>query len=199
MSEIINEITTEKVKMFSEKIAKIKAELAKASVDVSAVRPYLSFDLPLDVSGTESTECFIGVLPATTDLEATGKELYRAGAVAHLIGNDKNGIYAAYFCHRSDSAAVSSLLSSYGFLKASFPGIRTTAKEYLRNTQKLAKTLNEEDARLKDEIASLARVSGEIEVLYDVEATELEATLQKQKLVATDSVALISAWIPAPQ
>ena len=29
MSEIINEITTEKVKMFSEKIAKIKAELAK--------------------------------------------------------------------------------------------------------------------------------------------------------------------------
>ena len=34
-------------------------------------------------------------------------------------------------------------------------------------------------------------------MLYDVEATELAATQQKQKLVATDSVALISAWIPA--
>ena len=175
----------------------IKTELAKTSVDVSAVRPYLSYDLPLDVSGTESTECFLGVLPAATDLEATGKELYRAGAIAHLIGNDKNGIYAAYFCHRSDSAAVSALLSSYGFLKASFTGVHTTAKEYIKNAQKLVRSLGEEDKKLQAELVLLATKTGEIEVLYDVEATELEATRQKQKLAATDSVALISAWIPA--
>ena len=98
----------------------IKGEVAEANTEISAARPYVNYELPLDFSGTDTTECFLGVLPAATDLDATGKELYRAGAIATLVGRDKNGIYAAYFCHKTDAAEVSSRLSSYGFLRASF-------------------------------------------------------------------------------
>ena len=175
----------------------IKTESAEATAELVSARPYTAFDLPLGFDGTETTECFLGVLPAATDLEASGKELFRTGAIANLLGNDKNGIYAAYFCHRKDSSAVSALLSSYGFLRASFQGVELTAKELVRNSQRKLKALAEEDAKLFEELKALANYVDAVEVLYDIEATELSAINQKSKLVATESVAIISAWIPA--
>ncbi|MBQ7376342.1 MAG: V-type ATP synthase subunit I [Clostridia bacterium] len=175
----------------------IKTESAETTAELVSARPYTAFDLPLGFDGTETTECFLGVLPAATDLEASGKELFRTGAIANLLGNDKNGIYAAYFCHRKDSSAVSALLSSYGFLRASFQGVELTAKELVRSSQRKLKALAEEDAKLFEELKSLANYVDAVEVLYDIEATELAAINQKSKLVATESVAIISAWIPA--
>jgi V/A-type H+-transporting ATPase subunit I len=175
----------------------IKIESAEASNEIFSAKPYAAFDLPLGFDGTETTECFLGVLPAATDLEATGKELYRAGAIANLLGNDKNGIYASYFCHRRDSSAVSALLSSYGFLRASFAGVELTAKELVRNAQRKLKALAEEDNKLFEELKSLATYVDAVEVLYDIEATELASLNQKSKLVSTESVAVINAWIPA--
>ena len=175
----------------------IKTESAEATAELVSARPYTAFDLPLGFDGTETTECFLGVLPAATDLEASGKELFRTGAIANLLGNDKNGIYAAYFCHRKDSSAVSALLSSYGFLRASFQGVELTAKELVRSSQRKLKALSEEDAKLFEELKALANYVDAVEVLYDIEATELAAINQKSKLVATESVAIISAWIPA--
>lgn len=175
----------------------IKNDIQKANVDIVAATPYLSYDLPLGFCGTATTDCFLGVLPTTTDLEATGKELYRAGAVANLLGQDKNGIYAAYFCYKADTAAVNSLLSSYGFLKAGFAGVEISAKEYVRNAKRSKKLLADEDVKLGEELRSLADQVDLIETLYDVDATELFATQQKLKFAATDSVAVIEGWIPA--
>ncbi|MBP3370203.1 MAG: V-type ATP synthase subunit I [Clostridia bacterium] len=181
----------------SKRREQIKMEIAKANNDIAAARPYAAYDLPLSFAGTDTTDCFLGVLPAATDLDATGKELYRAGAIANLLGNDKNGIYAAYFCYKEDSAAVNSLLSSYGFLRASFIDVNLTAKEYIRQSRKSIKTLETEDAGLLDELRSLAEQVDMLEILYDVEATELSAALQKQKLAQTDFVVIIGGWVPA--
>ena len=175
----------------------IKNEINKANSDISAARPYLAFDLPLGFVGTDTTDCFLGVLPAATDLDVTGKELYKAGAVANILGRDKNGIYASYFCYKADTSEVSSLLSSYGFLKASFAGVELAPKEFCRNAKRALKALAEEDEKLSEELKALAPEGvALLEVLYDIEATELEATVQKLKFATTDSVVLIKAWIP---
>ena len=65
---------------------------------------------------TESSDVLLGVLPAATDLDVCGRELYEAGAVAEILHKDKNGIYVAFFCHKTDSSGVASILASYGFL-----------------------------------------------------------------------------------
>ena len=174
----------------------IRTDIAKLRLDITAARPYLQYDLPLGFEGTQTTDCFLGVLPSAIDLEATGKELYRAGAIANLLGRDKNGIYASYFCYCDDSAAVSSLLSSYGFLRASFSGVDMTAKAYIRSLQKQIKELEQEYVELGKTLVSLAALVEDIEILYDLEATELELARQKQKISATDSVAIIDGWVP---
>ena len=174
----------------------IRGEIVSISSDAVSVRPYIKYDLPLGFSGTDTTDCFLGVLPAATDLESSGKELYSAGAIASLLENDKNGIYAAYFCHKEDTPKVSAVLASYGFLRASFSGIGLTAKEYLRRGQRKIKDLSAESEQLLAELRGLAERVDDVEILYDVEATELGAVLQKQKLGATESVAVIGGWVP---
>ncbi len=174
----------------------IKAERAKCDADVIAATPYVDWDIPLGFIGTEHTECFLGVLPAATDLDACGKELYQVGGIAELVLKDKNGIYAAFFCHKSDAQTVNALLSSYGFVRASFTGNKLTAKETVSGALKRKTRLDNEEESIKKRLAELSTRVDALEVLYDIYATELVTVEQKQKLCATESAAVIKGWIP---
>ena len=174
----------------------IKAERSKCEADITSAMPYKDYDLPLGFSGTDSSDCFLGVLPAATDLDVCGKELYRAGAIAQVIRRDKNGIYAVFFCHRSDSAEVNSLLTSYGFLRASFDKNEQTAVQYVARSRKCLEALSLEEDKARKKLVELAKRIDALEVLYDIDSTELVSVEQKLKLAATDSVAVIKGWIP---
>lgn len=178
------------------RINAIKNERAKNEASIISAEPYVNYDMPLDFTGTECSDTFLGVLPAATDLDACGKELYKAGALAQIIQNDKNGIYAVFFCHKSDSAGVNALLSSYGFLRASFGGVNTTARECIKEAQRQLKLLAAEEERQKARLAELAEGVDALEVLYDIEATELVSVEQMLKLASTESIVMIKGWIP---
>ncbi len=175
---------------------KIKEELMAIQTQCAAVRPYSSYDMPLSFSGTGQADAILGVLPASTDLDESGRELYAAGAVAEILSNDKNGIYAVYLCHVSDTAAVLAKLNSYGFLRASFADIDMTAREYLREAQRQIKRLDAESAEIESRLKKLAEHTELLEVFYDINATELATVQAMQKLAATDSIAMLKGWIP---
>jgi V/A-type H+-transporting ATPase subunit I len=174
----------------------IKSERAKCDADIMAATPYLSYDMPLGFSGTEYADSFIGAFPAATDMEECGKELYRAGAILELILSDKNGIYAAVTCHKNDGAQVTLVLSSFGFLKASFAGVKLSASECIKDAQRKKRKLLSEEEGLKDRLRELSKQIYALEVLYDIYATELVGVEQKLKLAATDSAVIIKGWIP---
>lgn len=175
----------------------IKSERARYEAAVISATPYLEYDMPLGSDGTECAESFLGVLPAATDLHVCGKELYGKGAIAEVLLSDKNGIYAVFYCHRSDSPGVNAVLSSYGFLRASFAGIDMTAAEYIKDAQEQLAALSAEEEKLRARITALAERVDALEVLYDMEATELVSVEQKLKLAGTDSTVMIKGWVPA--
>lgn len=174
----------------------IKNEISKYQAAILSATPYVGYDMPLNFEGTESAESFLGVLPAATDLEVCGKELYRSGAIAEILQRDKNGVYAVFYCHRSDSTQVNSLLNSYGFIKASFTGVDMTAAEYVGYSQKRISALNIEEENIRKRLVALAERVEALEVLYDMDATELVSVEQKLKLSATDSTVMIKGWVP---
>ena len=179
-----------------ERLNAIRDTRVKLYADITAATPYVNYDMPLDFCGTDTTDGFLGVLPPATDLDACGKELFKAGAIAQILQTDKNGIYTVFYCHRSDSAEVNALLSSYGFLKASFPGASVSAKELIKQANRDLLQLDAEEKALREKLVELAKSLDAIEVLYDIEATELVTVEQKLKLGATESVAVINGWIP---
>ena len=175
----------------------IKKEISEKVAALTEARPYVEFELPLGFGGTDTTSCFYSKLPVETDLEASGKALYNAGAVSNLISKDKSGIYISYFCYKADSEKVEKLLSSYGFKRVFFEGVQMNARDFCRAAQRSLKALSEEaealDKELKDSVDDNIDL---LRALYDIVATEAEIARQKKKIRFTECVAVISGWIP---
>lgn len=179
-----------------ERRLEIQSELNKIYAEMTSVRPYLGYDVPLNMTGTEHTEIFLGVLAATLNLDMIGKELYEAGAVAELIHTDVTGKYIAVLCCRSDSSSVSEILLSYGFVRAVFRDQQTTAEECLKELQNRCRALTAEKEELEKTLWDLGEQLEQVEILYDIVKTELIATIQKQKMLSTERTVFLSGWVP---
>ena len=175
----------------------IKAELAKLTPLAEAARPYLAFDAPLGLSETVSTDILLGALPVGIDLDTLGRELYRAGAIAEKLSEDAAGLYISVFCCKSDTDAVCGVLSSYGFVRASFGGVRKTAAAYVAELEERMRLLGEEAEALEQGFVGLAEQLDQVEILYDAEQTRLTAVLARQKMLATEETEALYGWIPA--
>ena len=175
---------------------KIKDDIAKCQEEIVAARPFFNYDAPLGLEHTETSEIILGVLPGATDMDAMGRALYDAGAIFNVLSMDSVGVYVSIFCHRSDASAVTSLLTSYGFLKSNFAGNRQTARESIKDANRRIKLLASEHEAIKAKLGSLAEQLAWVEAMYDVVATELVSVNQKIKFVSTESVAIINGWIP---
>jgi len=174
----------------------IKTEKARRQAQIASLTPYRTYDLPLSFAGTETTDLLLGVLPPQIDLDTVGKALYAAGAVAELISEDTGGKYIAVIFCQSDGTAVGSVLTEYGFVRASFREIDRTAEEQISDAEQCLQALDREGEQIETKLRSLADALEDVEVLYDMEATDLVATEQKQKMVATERVVILSGWVP---
>lgn len=56
------------------------ASIARIEARIASLRPWISLDLPLNYTGSEHTEFWIGVLPVSCDLEAAPLRSCGAGA-----------------------------------------------------------------------------------------------------------------------
>ena len=176
----------------------VKAEIGRAETIAASAVPYMEHDLPLGFSETEYTDVLLGVLPSTTDLRTLGHRLADIGAVARILLSDNTGIYVSVICHKNDTPDITSALMEYGFIKSSFKGVDKTAKAYIAEMKKRVADLQEEYASLDDKLSALADNLCSVEILYDIEQTDLNCTLAKQKMVSTESVVMLTGWIPEP-
>ena len=174
----------------------IRAEDARIDIQILAAKPYLSYDLPLGLEGTATSSVLLGVLPSDTDINSVGKALYEAGAVIETVSESIEGRFVSVLCHKSDIQGASTVLSSFGFVKASFAGVNSTADEYIKELTKKKEALEREYHEIDHKLMALAESLGSVEILYDLDATALREVEEKQKLAATESVVMILGWIP---
>ncbi len=174
----------------------VRSEIAKLEVLREAALPYRAFDVPLGIFQTEYTDVLLGALPAGIDMLALGKELYRAGAVAERLSENASGKYISVFCCKSDTAAVSGVLSAYGFVRASFRGIEESAEEYLHRIEKQISALRRELEQSEAQYVSLAKELDSVEILYDAVQTELTELACKQQMASTEATVLLLGWVP---
>ena len=174
----------------------IKAEQARLDAQIIAATPYVSFDLALGFEGTATTSLLLGVLPFDADFTAIGKELYEAGAVSELISESLDGKFISVVLHKNDVNPVMTVLSSHGFIKANFSGIDKSASEYINDAKQKKAMLEKEYNDIGERFVALAESLGSVEILYDLEQTSLNETVEKQKLLTTETTVMIFGWIP---
>ena len=171
----------------------ITAEQTRVETIMQSLVPWLNYDAPLNEAGSAHTAMQLGSCSVKLyNYEA----LEAAGAYVEDVSDDGKAQYLAVTYHREDEEAVTAALAKCDFLKVSFSDISTTAQAAYDALEQQQAALADEKSRITEDLMDLADALDDIEVLYDVEATNLNICLQKQKMYCTHNCIVLAGWFP---
>ncbi|MBR6728416.1 MAG: V-type ATP synthase subunit I [Clostridia bacterium] len=177
----------------------LKAALEAARANMRACEPYLNMELSPGFAGTETTVYLTGALPSGTRLERITAALEELAAEAEIISADGTGTYISLIAHRSDEEAALRALAGLGFMRSPLQGAPQTAKALFDDYKREKQRLEEELERLDTVLTTLAEKLTDVEILYDIERTDLMAAENKGELTTTEQCIILSGWCPAKQ
>ena len=171
----------------------ITAEQTRNEAAMQSLFPWLNYDAPLNEASTAHTAMQLGGCSVKLyNYEA----LEEAGAYVEDVWDDGKMQYFTVTYHKEDEEAVTAALAKCDFLKVSFPEVTTTAQAAYDALEHRQAKLADEMAKLVETLMDLAESLDDIEVLYDVESTNLNVCLQKQKLYCTQNCIVLAGWLP---
>ena len=107
-----------------EELARLDAEITRAQAKLDSLVPWLEYDAPLNVDGTDKTTLVLGSFPAKTVYEEVSADLEDAGAYCEQVMSDeREGLYVSVLCHKSSEEEVMRRLTARGFLRVVFRDI----------------------------------------------------------------------------
>lgn len=178
-------------------VADCRAERSREEATISMLAPWSAHDLPLEVEETDTCRIFRGVLPSGVSLSAVADALSETHAAVEEVSHDEHGLYVVVILCREDEEAVSRALGAAGFVFANFNGLTGTAVEATRAARDRIEALDDRLRAYTDRLRELSAARREMEILYDLEMTDLLAAREQQKMAAAGSCVLLTGWIPA--
>ena len=186
--------TVERTLEVKTRMDEIVAEQTRNESVMQSLFPWLNYDAPLNAEGSAHTAMQLGSCSVKLyHYEA----LEAAGAYVEDVSDDGKTRYIAVTYHKDDEESVTAALARCDFLKVGFSDISSTAQAAYDSLERRQAELANEQADLVEALMALADSLDDIEVLYDVEGTNLNVCLQKQKLYCTQNCIVLAGWLPA--
>lgn len=144
-----------------EKVHKLKEVINKKNADLSAIKPWANYDLPLEISKTRHTTINLGVVPSASDMEALNKRVFdgRDAVTLKEVYRDRDLIYLVAITMKEDQEDVLSILKQYGYTSVSFNDFTGTATE---NNDRIIKEIQETEK-------TCTEIEKEISALYEAQ------------------------------
>ncbi len=182
-------------------ITSITAKIAKLQVSLDSLQPWLSAELPLECTGTETTVFRLGTLPASVSLADAAAALDAGEALAELleISADREVHYVILIAHRASADDTLTALKPFGFSSVVFKDMTGTPRE---QSARLSDEIRQQNTELDAEKQRLAAMGSERSALQrasDRLTQDLAKESARQKFLVTDSVFFLSGWILADQ
>ena len=175
------------------RIDEITAEQTRNESAMQSLFPWLNYDAPLNEAGSAHTAMQLGSCSVKLyNYEA----LEAAGAYVEDVSDDGKTQYFTVTYHKEDEEAVTLALDKCAFLKVNFSDVSTTAQAAYDALEQRQAQLSDEMSKIVEKMMDLSESLDDIEVLYDVEATNLNICLQKQKLYCTQNCIVLAGWMP---
>lgn len=184
-----------------ERIRKNGIERNAKLVEMEGMVPWLSLDLPMEVSGTESSAVIRGTMPASVDFSAAQAALAEAAPLAELmlVSSDRSFHYLVMISHREQLDAAQGVLRTMGFAPMSTSEYEGTAAEIIRRDEEAIADWTQEEAEAIRKLEEKARYRETLKLRYDSLATMIARADAESRLLCTESVSLFEGWVPAEQ
>ncbi|MBE6548425.1 MAG: V-type ATP synthase subunit I [Ruminococcaceae bacterium] len=178
------------------KIIDCKAQIKSAEAEQTSLFPWINHDIEADLSGTAYTDITLGSFPAGTLISAIDESIGDMLGSAEIVSEDENGVYAVIMTHKQDTESVLRELTLLGFLRVVFKGINLSPRQAIEDIKTRKNELENELEVLEQTLRECSDNLTDIEVLWDIERTNLVAAQSKQKMSKTDRCTVLSGWVP---
>ena len=175
------------------------ASISRIEARIASLRPWIPLDLPLNYTGSEHTEFWIGVLPVSCDLEALRSALAEQAPASQLdlVGSDREQHYMTLLVHKGEAPAASALVRASGFTAVPFRDVSRTAGEEISSLEAeeaAARRIRETAAQ---SIASFAPERQKIAAAIDAYTMEALRDSLLSGFGRTERTVYLTGWIPA--
>jgi len=176
----------------------LSTEENKIIANIISLKPWVSYDIPVELSETKYTSIFIGVVPNVVNVENLKAQLEEKTnrCFVNLVGSDKDQDYIAIVCMKNEKEDVYDILKQYGFNTVVFKDLNGTAAQNIVEYEKKIKEISKQRTSFEDEISKLVNYQYNIQLFYDYLTIERDKCKVRSNMLKTQKTFYINGWIP---
>ena len=193
VSENVNKVH-ELNKSFNE----LCSEENKTEAAISSLKPWIKYEIPLEMTETKYTSIFIGIVPIIADIDKLKSEMTEKtdSSYIELIASDKDQYYFSIICLSSEREVVYDVLKQYGFSTVTFKELKDTAAVNIMQYENSLKEIAIRKENIEKNIRDLVSNKQEIQLFYDHLVIERDKNKILSNMLKTNTTFYIEGWIP---
>jgi len=180
------------------KLNELSTEENKIVSNIISLKPWVSYDIPIEVNETKYASIFIGVVPNVVNIENLKAQVEEKTnrCFVNLIGSDKDQDYLSIVCMKNEKEDVYDILKQYGFNAVVFKDLNGTVAENIIEYEKKIKVITEQRASVEAEISNFISYQYDIQLYYDYITIERDKCKIIGNMLKTQKTFYINGWIP---
>jgi len=166
--------------------------------EILALKPWIDYQIPLEIQETKRTCALIGGLPPRLDLSRLKSSLTEITDLFELslIGSGAEQHCVSLICMMEKYEEIEAALTEYGFIRAHFHGLSGSAAENIASLESELVKIAAETAAIEKRLADLAARKGEFELFYDFLTVRHDREKAFDNMLVTGRAFYIDGWIP---
>lgn len=176
----------------------LSTEENKIETAVANLKPWVGYDIPLELRETKYTDVFIGVIPSIMDIKKVKTDLEERtdSCYFNILGSDKDQYYCSIICLKKEKDEVYETLKQYGFNIVTFTDLEGTVAENIVKYENHLKDIFEKKELTEESIKGMVPYIEDIEILYDHLVIERDKNKILSNMLTTESTFYTEGWIP---
>lgn len=200
LSELVPEAenVSDKCAEITADAARIRAKINRIENEIASLAPFRFYDEPASFDGTKNVLVVKGTFPKLVKIENVRGILDADGFDYELCFLCEEGDYKYVYAviMKTDAESFLKKINAEGFSRIILSGYEGTAAEEIVKLEKSIQSLEKELENCKARYKELAKERRTVEMAYDYLCSQLDKDRIKQKLYSTESVGLLTGWVP---
>ena len=195
--DALEEIVTEVNGIYKE-ISRLKSEESKINTVIIGLKPWVQYDLPLDMTGTRFTSIVIGTVPAATMVEDVERAVSEKseGAVVYKVSSDEQQSYLSVVCLNEEKDDVLEVLRLNNFTPIAFNEVSGKANENIVQFEEELEKIKKDIINLEEQLSQMAGSKPDVEMLHDDYIIDRDKARILSSIVKTKTAFYFDGWLP---
>ena len=165
---------------------------------IATLKPWSSYQLPLEEKKTSRLNLVLGVCPPTADIQKASEELEAEGLPCQLteLNRDKEQCYLSLWYFTDDQEKVMETVKGWGFTQAQLGDLTGTVTENIERLEAEVKELEADKETVTARIGEKASWLDDLQFYRDMNVVKRDESRVRSKLLKTESSFTFDGWVP---